>query len=184
MRASYPRVRGSTRWRLSRRSGAALQLVDLFGLGVGALLRAGHLLLGLALALLHPTFLTEGGVVGEVARRLLHTSADLVGYAHDTALPEAGGGESPFVAASTSATVIARRPGSGRVPWGSPRPPRYSTTWRDRSGGGPHSDGGVGPNNSTDGTPNAVARCATPVSPHSTRPAPATIPASARRSVR
>lgn len=50
--------------------------------------------------------------------------------------------------------------------------------------GGPHRSGGVGPNSSTDGVRYAVARWATPVSPHTTSRAPATSAASSGRPVR
>src|SRR4051794_16075937 len=86
------------------------------------------------------------------------------------------------MASRTSCGCRVKRPGSGRSPLGSPRRPAHSTRWRERSGGGPQWAGGVGPKRTTDGVPSAVARCATPVSAHNTRAAPATRVASARRS--
>jgi hypothetical protein len=52
------------------------------------------------------------------------------------------------------------------------------------SGGGPQSSGDVGPKRRTDDVRSAVARCATPVSPLTSRPAAATSAVSPRRSVR
>src|SRR5215207_11429300 len=67
----------------------------------------------------------------------------------------------------TSGTVIASRPGSRVVAWGSPVRPfqigRCFGSW-----GGPHNAGDVGPNKVTEATSNATARCATPVSFEST----------------
>src|SRR5918999_2341053 len=62
------------------------------GLEVGLLTGAVALLLGLALALLLAAAAAQGGVVGQVAGRLLDSSADLVGDAHVVGLPGSEGG--------------------------------------------------------------------------------------------
>ena len=64
-------------------------------------------------------------------------------------------------------------PGRARLACGSPVRPAHRTRWIGPSAGGPHRAGDVGPKSTTDGVPSAVARCATPVSPHTTRPAAA-----------
>src|SRR4029079_11378782 len=69
----------------SATSGLALEVRDLLGLAVGALLVALELLLGLALALLLTALAPQRRVVGEVAGGLLDAAADLVGDAHVSA---------------------------------------------------------------------------------------------------
>src|SRR3954468_13171285 len=97
--------------------GLALQIGDLVGLGVGLLLRAAELLLGLALALLLPALAAQTGVIRQVACSLLHTSRDLVHDAHEFRLlwwgtsqdlcPSAGQGK------QTRRTQSASRPVGG-----------------------------------------------------------------------
>src|SRR4051812_7779987 len=83
----------STRWRrrlqpaprrssAALRSGLAFEVGDLVGLGVGAVLRAVELLLGLALALLAAPLLAQARVIGQVARSLLRAAGQLVEQAH------------------------------------------------------------------------------------------------------
>src|SRR5204863_1188950 len=86
-------------------------------------------------------------------------------------------------AATTASAVSRSKPGSTRAAFGAPAIPAHSTRCFARSGGGPHRSGAVGPKRRTDGVPTAVARCATPVSPHTTRAAAFTNRASPRRSV-
>lgn len=71
--------------------------------------------------------------------------------------------------AITSAASIPSKPESGASPCGSPVRPFQRTRCFARSCGGPQIVGEVGPNRTTEGVPNAVARCATPVSPHSSQ---------------
>src|SRR5919202_1342831 len=158
-------------------SGLALEVRDLVGLAVGLLLRPRELVLGLALALLLAALLPQRGVVGEAAGGLLHTAGDLVGDAHCLGLPVGVRGrstrrcasESASSAAVTSPGAISSRPGSGAAACGSPRRPAHSARCHGRSGGGPHSSGGVGPKSTTEGVRRAVARWATPVSPQTRR---------------
>src|SRR3954463_15237311 len=148
--AFAPHRRGARRWRPERatarveagrrgaddgrvRSGAALEVGDLGVLVLRALLGARTLLLGVGLALLEHALTMRVGVVREIADGLLDPSTDLVCDAHVTVLPV--GAEGQAAAASTSSTVIARRPASGSSASGSPRPPRWRTTCRSRSGG-------------------------------------------------
>src|SRR3954470_680675 len=63
--------------------GLALEVRDLVGLGVGLLLRATELLLGVALALLLLALAAQARVVGEVAGGLLRAPGDLVHDSHD-----------------------------------------------------------------------------------------------------
>ena len=121
-------------------------------------------------------------VVGEVAGGLLDPACDLVGDSHVSGLPAASAakrarrhGQDVLDRDREQARVGRARRADRRARRGAGR--RAAA----RSGGGPHSAGGVGPNSTTDGVPNAVARCATPVSPQSTRPAPATTAASAEQ---
>ena len=83
-RAAPPRgsPRRTARTARSSRSGPALEVGDLFLLGVGALAQPVALLLRLALALLLPPFLAQRRVVREVSGGLLHTARDLVGESH------------------------------------------------------------------------------------------------------
>src|SRR6476660_10233838 len=62
--------------------GLALEVGDLVGLVVGALLMAGHLILGLALALLPPTLAAQRRIARQVACSLLGLTCDLVQKAH------------------------------------------------------------------------------------------------------
>src|SRR5918997_7227 len=63
-------------------SGPALEVCDLFGLAVGALLGARQLVLGLALALLHASLAARRRAVREVSHGLLGAAGDLVRDAH------------------------------------------------------------------------------------------------------
>src|SRR5581483_2124750 len=85
------RVRGEIKKRRPRSSGAphspalsrlALEVGNLVGLGVRALLIAGQLLLGLALALLLLAFPAQRSVVGNVAGCLLDPTSDLICNTH------------------------------------------------------------------------------------------------------
>src|SRR5436190_13823989 len=67
----------------SQLRGLALEIGDLGRLVVGALLVAGHLLLGLALALLLATLAAQGRIARHVAGGLLGLACDLVQKAHD-----------------------------------------------------------------------------------------------------
>lgn len=58
--------------------GLALEVGDLFGLFLGALLVLGQLLLGLSLSLLLTAFAPQRRVVGEVAGGLLDPARQLV----------------------------------------------------------------------------------------------------------
>src|SRR3954454_13970339 len=62
--------------------GLALEIRNLVGLYVGPPLRIPELVLGLAFALLLPALAAQACIVGEVARRLLHTSSQLVNDSH------------------------------------------------------------------------------------------------------
>src|SRR3954454_18246624 len=80
----------------------ALQVGYFVGLRIRPVLRTRELVLRLALALFLTTLALEGGVVGEIARRLLCASSDLVQQTHLGVLlwcpnippiPGTGGGE-------------------------------------------------------------------------------------------
>src|SRR5829696_2398969 len=71
---------GQVPW--ARLGGLALQVRDFLGLAVGLLLRAGQLVLRLALALLLTPLAAQRCVVGEVARGLLDAAGQLVGDTH------------------------------------------------------------------------------------------------------
>src|SRR4051794_29805242 len=82
---AYPRPAAPIRRR--RRSGLALEVGDLVGLGVGLLLRAVELVLGLALALFLPSLALQRTVVGDVAGGLLGSTCELVEKAHAETTP-------------------------------------------------------------------------------------------------
>src|SRR4051812_15036373 len=71
-------------------SGLALEVRDLVGLGVGLLLRAAELFLGVALALLLLALAAQAGVIRQVACSLLRTSGHLVHDAHELSPPCGG----------------------------------------------------------------------------------------------
>src|SRR5436190_4648918 len=75
----------SGRRRASWLGGLALEVRHLVGLGVGPLLAACQLVLGLALALLLATLAPQRRVVGQVSGRLLGATRDLVHDAHSRA---------------------------------------------------------------------------------------------------
>src|SRR4051812_4318615 len=113
-------------------SGLALEVRDLVGLGVGLLLRAAELVLGVALALLLLALAAQAGVVREVACSLLRASGDLVHDAHVLCL--LCDGCSPLICAL--ARFTANRPGAPSRPASRPaaaRPARAAAGRARRS---------------------------------------------------
>src|SRR5215218_3733411 len=116
MSGSYPRALSPTR----PGSGAPVEVGDLVLLALGELLRPRALVLRIRLALLEHALATRVRIAGEIPGGLLELATDLVRDSHAVLLPV---GDADQAAASTSSTVMARRPGSGASPCGSPRPP-------------------------------------------------------------
>ena len=126
------------------------------------LLGVGEFVLGLALALFLAALATHRGVVREVAGGLLDAACDLVRDAHTLWPTRPVRSSRKDVLRRDRQQAAVRRVGVRIAGSAGPQ----HRVLRPVGGRAP-SAGGVGPKSTTDGVPNAVARCATPVSPQS-----------------